>query len=90
VAFECYPDLRVPEYIGDLTYLRRCICKCCPFSVFVVRWCGMCLFTFDLLSEFMYYCAWETVSVGYVKNYQPYSLCVVLSGRRSILSMWCL
>jgi len=73
VAFECYSDIRVPEYIGDLSYLGGYVRKCCSFSVFVVRWCGMCRFMFDLVSEFMYYCAWETVLVGYVKNCQPFS-----------------
>jgi len=36
VAFICYPDVCVSEYVCDLAYLWGNLCECCPFLVFGV------------------------------------------------------
>ena len=41
VAFICYPDVCVSEYVCDLAYLWGNVCECCPLLVFAVVWCGV-------------------------------------------------
>ena len=41
VAFICYSDVCVSEYVSDLAYLRGNVCECCPFLVFAVVWCDL-------------------------------------------------
>jgi len=65
-AFICYPDVCVSEYVSDLAYLRGNVCECCPFLVFAVVWCVLFCVLSDIL--FMYYCGWETVLLGDVKD----------------------
>jgi hypothetical protein len=67
-AFICYSDVCVTEYISDLAYLWGYVRVCCPFLVFSVTWCGVFCFMFYLMSEFIYYCGWETVLLGDVKD----------------------
>jgi len=50
VAFICYPDVRVSEYVSDLAYLWGNVCECCPFLVFAVVRCGVFCFMFYLMS----------------------------------------
>jgi hypothetical protein len=50
VAFICYSDVCVPEYICDLAYLWGYVCECCPLLVFAVTSCGVFYFMFCLMS----------------------------------------
>ena len=68
LASESYPDVCVLEYVCDFAYLWGNVCECCPSFVFVrvcVYYGAFCLM-FYLVSKFLYYCQWETITLGYV------------------------
>jgi len=56
VAFICYPDVCVTEYVGDPACLWGYVCECCPLLVFAVTWCGVvCFVLFYVLSDVLVY-----------------------------------
>ena len=69
-ASENYPNVCVFEYVCDLAYLWANVCECCPSLVFVRAcvYCGVFCLMFYLVSQFLHYCRWESITLGYVQN----------------------